>query len=80
MADVALRGMTPALHKALKSAAERNHRSLNGEILFRLEASVGPTVLDVDVLLARVEARRARTGILDLEASELRRLKAEGRP
>jgi hypothetical protein len=80
MPDFALRGMNPALHRALKSAAERNHRSLNGEILARLEASVGPTLLDVDALLARIESRRARTGILELDPAELRRLKSEGRP
>jgi len=79
MPDFALRGMSPALHQALKSAAERNHRSLNREILARLEASVGPTLLDIDELLARVESRRARTGILELDRAGIRRLKDEGR-
>ncbi|MGD2121761.1 MAG: Arc family DNA-binding protein [Gemmatimonadota bacterium] len=80
MPDFALRGMSPTLHKVLKNAAERNHRSLNGEILARLEASVAPALLDVDGLLARVEARRARTGILELDGPLLRELKSEGRP
>lgn len=80
MPDFALRGMSPVVHQALKSAAKRNHRSLNGEILARLEASVGPTLLDVEGLLARVEARRARTGNLELDRALLRELKSEGRP
>ena len=54
MPDVALRGISPVLHQALKRAAERNHRSLNGEILARLEESVRASVVDVDALLAAV--------------------------
>ena len=80
MPDVALRGISPALHQALKTAAERNHRSLNGEILARLETSVQASVVDVGVLLARVEARKGRTGFLALGDRELRGLKEDGRP
>ena len=40
MPDVALRGIPQSLHRELKSAAKRNHRSLNGEILARLTASI----------------------------------------
>lgn len=80
MADVALRGMSPSLHRALKEAAERNHRSLNGEILARLEGSLRASVVDVDGLLARVQARKGRTGSLRLDGEALRRLKEHGRP
>jgi len=80
MSDVALRGLSPELHQALKRAAERSHRSLNGEILARLEASVRMSTVDVDALLARIEARRARSGVPDLDTDELRALKQAGRP
>ncbi len=80
MSDVALRGLSPELHQALKRAAERSHRSLNGEILARLEASVRMSTVDVDALLARVEARRARSLVPDLDTDELRALKQAGRP
>ena len=80
MPDVALRGMSPELHRFLKSAAERSHRSLNGEILARLEASVRTSTVDVDALLARIEARKARSSVPDLDANELRALKQGGRP
>lgn len=80
MPDVALRGMNPGLHQALKEAAERNHRSLNGEILARLEATVQPSAVDVDALLARVQARKARFGSLRLDGKELRKLREDGRP
>lgn len=78
--DVALRGLSPGLHQALKEAAEKNHRSLNGEILARLEQSLRPAPLDVRVLMARVKARRSRLGALALDEDGLRRLKDSGRP
>ena len=80
MADVALRGMSSELHQALKRAAERSHRSLNGEILARLDASLRTSTVDVDALLARIEVRRARSGVPDLDTDELRALKQAGRP
>jgi len=79
MPNVALRGMSPTLHAALKRAAERNHRSLNGEILSRLEASLGTSTVDVEALLSRVEARRSRLRLPDLSPSELKALKNAGR-
>ncbi len=79
MPDVALRGLRPDLHKALKRAADRNHRSLNGEILARLEASVEPTPIRVEALLARIEARKARLSSLEMSEKDLRALKDDGR-
>ena len=79
MPDVALRGMSPELHLTLKRAAERSHRSLNGEILARLEASLLASTVDVAALLARIEMRKARSGALSLDTDELRTLKADGR-
>jgi len=80
MPDVALRGMSPKLHEALKRAARRSHRSLNGEILARLEASFSTATVDVEVLLGRIRERRARSSVPDLDAGELRDLKELGRP
>jgi plasmid stability protein len=79
MPDLTLRGMSTGVHEALKEAAERNHRSLNGEVLARLEASVRPTPMDVDTLLARVRARKTRLGSLELQEDGLRALKDQGR-
>ena len=80
MPDVALRGMSPEVHEALKRAAAKNHRSLNGEILARLEASVATHTIDVDALLARIRVRKARSGIPSLDEEEIRELKRMGRP
>lgn len=79
MPDVALRGMSPELHAALKRAAKSSHRSLNGEILFRLETSLQASTVDVDALLSLIEERRARNPVPELSPEELRTLKDDGR-
>ena len=40
MPNVALRGVPDHVHRRIKDAARANHRSMNGEILARLAASV----------------------------------------
>jgi hypothetical protein len=80
VADLALRGIPADVHEALRDAAVRNHRSLNGEILARLEASLGPTPVDVEGLLARIRERGARSGLAALDDAALRALEDAGRP
>ena len=80
MPHIALRGMSDDLHQELKSAAERNHRSLNGEILARLTASMRPSSVNVDELLDRIGRRRTTIGPIDLSETALRELRNAGRP
>jgi len=80
MADIALRGLSAETHRALRAAATRNHRSLNGEILARLEASVRPGVGDIDALLTRIRDRGERSPIGPIDEADLRELKRAGRP
>ncbi len=77
MADVALRGVPDSLHRELKAAAKRNHRSLNGEILARLAASLRPEPVDAVGLLDRIGRRHRTLGPLDLDEVALRRLRTE---
>jgi hypothetical protein len=79
MSDVALRGVSAEVHRALRDAAERNHRSLNGEILARLEASFRPTPTDVVELLARIRERGRRTQLASLSDAAMRELERAGR-
>jgi len=80
MADVALRGISTDVHEALRKAAARNHRSLNGEILARLEASVRPAAVDLGGLLARIRERGGRTRLATLGDDAIDVLKDSGRP
>ena len=79
MPNLALRGLPVGLHRELKEAAVRNHRSLNGEIIARLEASVRTKPLDVEAFVRRVQRRYETLGPVDLSEENLRRLRDAGR-
>ncbi|WP_428278288.1 TraY domain-containing protein [Candidatus Palauibacter sp.] len=79
MTRITLHGMSTRLHRTLEDAAVRNGRSLNREILARLEASVRPRPVDVETLLHRIELRHATLGPIDLSPENVRRLRDEGR-
>lgn len=79
MAQIALRGIPDPLHQELRRSAARNHRSLNREILARLEESVHQRITDVEGLLERIRRRREEIGQLDLSDATLRELKSAGR-
>ena len=78
--DIALRGIPDFLHRELKSSANRNHRSLNGEILARLMASVSPEPIDPQALLDRIRQRNKTLGPVDLSEDRLREMRNMGRP
>ena len=80
MADLALRDIPGWLHQELKLAARRNHRSLNGEILARLTASVRGGPVDPAALLERIRLRREALGPVDLTDETLREMRDAGRP
>ena len=40
-ATITLKNIPDSIHSALKRAAEANHRSLNGEVIARLEQTLG---------------------------------------
>lgn len=79
MPNLALRGIPTDLHRELKEAAIRNHRSLNGEIIARLTASVRPEPLDVEALLHQIARRHETLGTVDLSPENVRRMRDEGR-
>ncbi len=78
MADVAVRGIPDELHQELKAAAERNHRSLNGEIVARLAASVRAAPVDAITLLERIQRRHRTLGPLELGEAALHGLRDDG--
>ena len=80
MPNLALRGIPDQLHRELKLAASRNHRSLNGEILARLTASVRGEPADPETLLERIRLRHETLGEVDLSQEALREMRGAGRP
>ena len=80
MPNLSLRDIPEQVHRDLKAAANRNHRSLNGEILARLTASVRSNQIDARVLLERIQRRHELLGPVDLSDNVIRELRDAGRP
>ena len=60
MPTLTLKNIPDGLHARLKASAERNRRSLNSEILVRLEQDISRLVLDSVVHADRLRAFTAR--------------------
>ena len=56
MATLTLKNIPPALHARLKESAEKNRRSLNSEILTRLESAFVAPLIDVEEEVRRAKA------------------------
>ena len=79
MSNLTIKSIPDDLHERLKQAAAENRRSLNAEVIQRLEASLGTVPLDVDQLLARARAIRERAPLPYLTDAALRAARDEGR-
>jgi plasmid stability protein len=80
MATLTIKGMPDPLYERLKESAAASHRSLNSEVIARLEQAVGSPRLGREELLARVRAVRERMGDAPLTDAWLREARDEGRP
>jgi plasmid stability protein len=58
VATITVKNIPDDLYRRLKAAAERNRRSINGEIIRRIEHSLRSRRVPADELLARVERLR----------------------
>jgi plasmid stability protein len=79
MATLTLKNIPDELYNQLRRSAVEARRSLNSEILFRLEAGLRSRRIDPQELLAQARAVRRTVGHPVTE-EELRRLRSEGRP
>ncbi|NNK64951.1 MAG: Arc family DNA-binding protein [Gemmatimonadetes bacterium] len=79
MTNLTIKSLPDDLHDGLKKAAARNRRSLNAEVIQRLEASLGAVPLDVEQLLERAQAVRERAPLPYLTDAALRVARDEGR-
>jgi len=60
MATITLKNVPAMLHVEIKRRAERNHRSINFEIITCLESLFGLRDSPVEEILAKADACRAR--------------------
>ena len=79
MITLTIKGISKEAHRALKRRAATQGRSLNTEVISVLESSVQSAPVDVEVVIQR--ARQFRDSLkFRVHASDLKRLKEEGRP
>jgi antitoxin FitA len=79
MVNFTVKGIPAHLYERLRAAAARNRRSINGEVIARLERSLGMAPVDADALLARARAVRERAPLPYLTDDALRAARDEGR-
>jgi plasmid stability protein len=79
MTNLTLKNIPASLYRQLKETAARNHRSLNSEVIARLESSLGAAAVDTDLLLARARAVRERAELPYLTDAALRSARNKGR-
>jgi plasmid stability protein len=77
--NLTLKTVPDEVHVRLKAAASANHRSLNSEIIARLEAQVMPRRSTVAEQLASIRALRQRLPAGSFDHDEIDRLRREGR-
>ena len=78
MINFTIKNMPKELHKELKKQAEAHHRSLNGEIIVRLENTVGHQRIGPEEFLERARALREKFKV-NATPEEIDRFKREGR-
>lgn len=75
---ITLKKIPTGLYARLKASAKANRRSLNSEVLVRLEQALARQPIDARRRLARIDAVRAAVS-LRLTADEVDAYKKEGR-
>lgn len=79
MSNLTIKSVPEDLHEALRAAAERNHRSLNSEVIHRLERSLALRPADHDDLLGQARVLRERARLPYLTDAELKAAREDGR-
>jgi plasmid stability protein len=77
--NLTLKGIPDEVHERLKQSAAVNHRSLNSEIIARLEAQVMTRRATAQDHLAAIRAIRDRLPKAAFDHADIDRLKREGR-
>jgi plasmid stability protein len=80
MPALTLKNIPDDLYIRLKEAAQAHHRSLNGEILYCVERTLGLHKIDVSEHIAVARTLRAKTAAYPLTDDELNAAKTAGRP
>ncbi len=77
---ITVKGIPEKLYRRLKAAAEANHRSINREIISRIEESLMPRKIPASELLERVRRLHATFAGRTLDLRQLDGARRAGRP
>ena len=77
--NLTLKGLPDEVVERLKASAQANHRSLNSEIIARLEAQVAPTRTSALETLSAIRKVRSRLSKAAFSHADVDRIKREGR-
>ncbi len=80
MPTITLKNIPDELYARLKESAADHRRSLNSEIIVRLEEAVLNSRIDPEAFLATADARRRRLSLPPLTERRLKAMKTAGRP
>lgn len=80
MPTITLKNIPDSLYTQLKVAAGSHHRSLNSEILYCVERTLGIHKINVSEHLEMARKLRAKTAQHNITDQELNKAKNEGRP
>jgi antitoxin FitA len=80
MPSLTLKAIPEQLLDELRRSAARHRRSLNSEVLFRLERSLDGEAVDTAAVLTRVRELRSRRSLPPLTDELIAGARAHGRP
>ena len=78
--NITVKGIPDEVYQRLKAAAEANHRSVNSEIITRIEQSLMPRRVSTADVLARVRRLHKSFEGRTFELGELEEARRGGRP
>lgn len=80
MATLTIRNVPKSVYDALARRAKRRGRSINSEVIYQLEASLGERDIDINEELAEIRRLRATLGEIYVTEDDINNFKQEGRP
>ena len=80
MPTYTLKDIPDELYDRIKESADLSRRSINSEILYRLERSLVSERIDPARILERIRARRERHDLPRIDEGEIRAAREAGRP
>lgn len=80
MPSLTIKSIPDELLDRLRESAAAHRRSLNSEVLMRLERSLGSSRIGPEALLARIDAHRENIKMKPISDEFLEQAKREGRP